>query len=267
MSYMKDKDFSMKGLSSFPKVPQAKGAVVICPGGGYQMLADREAEPVADAYAAGGWQPFVLRYPVKDDTRDEPLRFEPLCSLGRAVREVRAMGYVRVAVCGFSAGGHLAASLGVHWASVDQQFTDEAGASSPAVTCRPDAVVLSYPVISMSQDYHQGSMRHLTGGDPALREYFSLEFQVKKSSPPTFLWHTADDREVPVENSLHFFSALKKAGVAAELHVFPKGEHGLSLATPEVDQPEKNRLSDPHVAQWFHLALGWLEIQTTNGQK
>ena len=104
-------------------------------------------------------------------------------------------------------------------------------------------------------------MENLTGGDLTLRKYFSLEDQVKQDTSPAFLWHTAEDRDVPVENSLMFFSALRKAGVVSELHIFPKGEHGLSLATPEVDEPEKNRLSDAHVAEWFTLALGWLEQQ------
>ena len=223
------------------------------------MLADREAEPVAAAFSAGGWQPFVLRYPVKDESRSTPLFSEPLLSLGKAVSGIRAKGFYRVVVCGFSAGGHLAGSLAVHWADLDGQFGANEKYSTHISSCRPDAVVLSYPVISMTNNYHQGSMENLTGGNLSLRGYFSLEYQVGPETPPTFLWHTAADREVPVENSLMFFSALRKAGVMTELHIFPRGGHGLSLATPEVDQPEKNRLSDPHVAQWFSLALGWLE--------
>ena len=246
------------GLSSFPEVQNAKGAVVVCPGGGYRMLSDREAEPVAAAFSAAGWQPFVLRYPVKDESRSTPLCSEPLTALGRAVSEIRAKGFRQVAVCGFSAGGHLAASVGVHWRDFDN--ADNSGPPS----CRPDALILSYPVISMVDYCHQGSMENLTGGDPALMEYFSLENQAGPDTAPAFLWHTADDGDVPVENSLLFFSALRKAGVKAELHIFPRGEHGLSLATPEVDQPEKNRLSDPHVAHWFSLALGWLDEVLTD---
>ncbi len=247
------------GLSSFPSVPDPPGAVVICPGGGYQMLADREAEPVAAAFAARGWQPFVLRYPIKDETRQDPLLREPLEALARAVSRVREEGFPFVAVCGFSAGGHLSASLGVHWAEMDERLASESSDGQAPPSCRPDAMVLSYPVISMINDVHQGSMENLTGQDPALREYFSLELQAGPESSPAFLWHTADDREVPVENSLEFFSSLRRAGVFSELHIFPRGVHGLSLATPEVDQPEKGRLSDPHVAQWFSLALSWLD--------
>ena len=253
---MKRNDLSAEGLSSSLNVPNAPGAVVICPGGGYQMLADREAEPVAAAFAAAGWQPFVLRYPVKDENRSTPLSSEPLLSLGQAVRKVRTEGFATVAVCGFSAGGHLAGSLGVHWRNLDRELSLNSEATGPS--CRPDALILSYPVISMKDHYHQGSMENLTGGDSALRDYFSLEYQAGPDTPPSFLWHTAEDRDVPVENTLKFFSALRAAGRTAEMHIFPKGEHGLSLATPEVDEPEKNRLSDPHVARWFSLAVDWL---------
>ncbi len=225
------------------------------------MLSEREAEPVAAAFSSAGWQPFVLRYPVKEESRSTPLSKEPLTALSDAVSKLREEGFSPVAVCGFSAGGHLAASLGVHWRDFDR--ADNAGLPS----CRPDALILSYPVISMGDHCHRGSMENLTGGDPALKEYFSLEDQAGPDTAPAFLWHTADDRDVPVENSLLFFSALRKAGVKAELHIFPRGEHGLSLATPEVDQPEKNRLSDPHVAAWFSLALGWLDEVLTDRRK
>ncbi len=248
----------MDALSSFPVVQNPRGAVIICPGGGYEMLADREAEPVAAAFADSGWQPFVLRYPIKEESGSAPLLSGPLKSLGRAVSIVRRKDFSSVVLCGFSAGGHLAASLGVHWPDLVDQFGD----------CRPDALILSYPVISMKSHFHEGSMLNLTGADPEWRDYFSLENQAGPDSVPAFLWHTCDDRDVPVENSLMFFSALRSAGVTSELHIFPRGEHGLSLATPEVDQPEKNRYADSHVAKWFSLSIGWLEeiLGTPAGQ-
>ncbi len=254
-------------LKTFPDVPDAKGNVIICPGGGYQILSPRESDPVAAAFAARGWQPFVLHYPVKDKHRSTPLFSEPLLALGKAVSELRACSSARLTVCGFSAGGHLAASLGVHWRDLDSQFGANVHLHPRHTSCRPDGVILSYPVISMITKFHNGSMENLTGGSGPMREYFSLENQVSSDTVPVFLWHTAEDSEVSVENSLMFFSALDKLGISVEMHIFPRGVHGLSLATPEVDQPEKNRFSNPHVAQWFSLALEWLDEIPENSLK
>ncbi len=227
-----------------------KRAVVICPGGAYRHLAPRESAPVARRFAAAGWTPFVMKYSV-----GENLGTVPLTEAARALRGVReACGIdAFVAVCGFSAGGHLAGSLGVHW-------DDETLFPNPAERAanRPDAMILSYPVVSGGQFRHAESFRRLTGAEEG-GEYFSLEKHVKENTPPTFLWHTATDAAVPVENSLLFAQALWAKRVPCELHVFPRGVHGLSLATPEVDEPEQGRLADPLVARWMDLCLEWLD--------
>lgn len=222
-------------------VAAARGTVLICPGGGYHWLSPREAEPVAAAFRKGGWNSAVLTYTVRAPGA-EPLGTLPLRQLGEAAAWLRENRPGLVIVCGFSAGGHLAASLGVHW----QQL------SLP----RPDALVLGYPVITAGPYAHRGSIQNLTDGDEA--DFFSLEKHAGKQVPPAFLWHTVTDPDVPVQNSLLMAEALAKAGVPYELHLYSHGTHGLSLATPEVEEPAKNRFADPHIAGWFDLCLDWL---------
>ncbi|MGN0972822.1 MAG: alpha/beta hydrolase [Aristaeellaceae bacterium] len=224
---------------------QSKGVVLICPGGGYQWLSPREAAPVARAFTAGGWASAVLEYTVRADDRAPLLGKTPLLQLGEAAALLRARyPGLPLAVCGFSAGGHLAASLGVHWKELDLP--------------RPDALVLSYPVITAGRFAHRGSFANLASEEDWA--WYSLENQAGPHTPPTFCWHTMTDPEVPVENSLLFANALHQAGVPCELHLYPRGVHGLSLATPEVEEPEKNRLADAHIAGWLALCLDWLNI-------
>lgn len=230
-----------------------KGVVIVCPGGGYEWLSPRESKPVAEAFAAKGYQSLILYYSVET----VPLGKLPLQELAWAVRAARhtaAWQDKPLFVCGFSAGAHLAASLGVHWQD-EALFPVQAEREAQ----KPDGLILSYPVISAGAYAHQGSIARLTGGDAALSAYFCLEKQVTAQTPPTFLWHTADDESVPVQNSLLFYNALLQAGIKSELHIFPTGAHGLSLATPEVQQPEKRRLADPHVAKWFDLCAAWMQ--------
>ena len=221
--------------------PHPKGVVIICPGGGYEWLSPREAEPVAQAFARVGWVGLILRYTCFEG---EPLGKLPLRQLGEALRLAReAFPGLPAAVCGFSAGGHVAASLGVHW--------QEEGLPAP------DALILGYPVITAGEYAHRGSIRALAGdGDPS---YYSLEKHVGAHTPRTFLWQTASDEAVPVQNSLLFAGALAAAKVPFEYHVYPAGVHGLSLATPEVAEPEKGRLPDAHVAGWFDQCAQWLK--------
>jgi len=222
-----------------PVKPKPKGVVIICPGGGYEWLSPREAEPVAAAFSGSGWIGAVLHYGVGHGLGTVPLK-----QLGAAAGWVRE-NYpgLPVVVCGFSAGGHLAASLGVHWKTMG--------------LTRPDALILCYPVITAGTYAHQVSIQNLMGEqDPY---FFSLERYVTRDMPPAFVWHTAADPEVPVQNSLLLADAMAEAGVPFELLIFPEGMHGLSLATPVVNEPEKNRIADPHVAGWFRLCLEWLE--------
>ncbi len=235
---------------------KARGAVLICPGGGYVFTSDREAEPIAMRYNAAGFHAFVLYYSVA------PARHpQPLLDVSRAmciIRENAAKWNIapdKIAVCGFSAGGHLAASLGVHWA---KPYIQEAPGIIKNMN-RPNALILSYPVITSGPFAHRGSFQNLLGNTPAenLLEEMSLELQVNKNTAPAFLWHTFDDQSVPVENSLLFAQALRKSNVPFELHIYPEGSHGLSLANEET--AEEGLEPDIHIATWMPLCIEWLK--------
>jgi acetyl esterase/lipase len=235
---------------SYKPIFNAKGAIIICPGGGYKFLSPRESEPVADAFRSIGWQAFVLSYSV-----GENLGKKPLMELAWAVREVRLrtveMGLEGkpVIICGFSAGGHLAASLGVHW--------NDSTIFGSSTQHKPDALILCYPVITAEKYAHRESIEALAGkNDPS---YFSLEHFISKHTPPTFLWHTMADETVPVQNSILFAQGLATYGIPAEVHLYPYGVHGLSLATDAVAEPEKGRFIDSHIAGWFEQCAQWLD--------
>jgi len=225
---------------------RARGAVLVCPGGGYGGRAPHEGAPIAKRLNQAGIHGFVAQYRVAPHRHPEPI-----LDASRALRIIRHRAAEwrvrpdRIAILGFSAGGHLAGSAGVH---ADKECT-KAGDELDVVSSRPDAMILCYPVISSQQFAHLGSFKNLLGPDAPedLRRFMSLELHVSESTPPTFLWHTAEDAGVPVGNSLLFASALSRYKVPFELHVYPKGRHGLGLA-PEL----------PHVATWAELACQWL---------
>lgn len=195
----------------------ATGAVVVCPGGGYAGLVGYEGADVARWLVTLGIDAYVLQYRVAGaGPGSEPLHPAPLYDLRQAVRVVRERGTSRVAVMGFSVGGHLAATLAT---SKDGE--------------RPDALVLGYPVIDLTGSRaRSGSRRRLLGADSTEEQAraLSAHLNVTAETPPTFLWHTAADEGVPAENSLLFAAALARAGTPYELHIFPEGEHGLGLA-------------------------------------
>jgi acetyl esterase/lipase len=232
-----------------------RGAVLVCPGGGYGFTSPREAEPIALQYNAAGYHAFVLYYSVAPNRHPQPLR-----DVSRAmcmIREHAADWNVNpelIAVCGFSAGGHLAASLGVHW---DKQEWLRVPGIEVGLN-RPNALILCYPVISSGNFAHQGSFKNLLGTppDPQLFEQMSLEHQVSDATPPTFLWHTVEDKGVPVENALLFAQALRANSIPFEMHIYPDGPHGYSLATEETNPGHMT--PDPHVATWMKLSIEWL---------
>jgi acetyl esterase/lipase len=231
-------------------------AVLICPGGGYRYVSSREGEPVALQFNAAGFHALVLNYSVA------PRRYpQPVLDLARAmclIREKAGTWWIdpnKIAVCGFSAGGHLAACLAVHG---DKSYLKGVPGITGESLC-PNALILGYPVISAGCFAHHGSVAELLGDDPdkRLQQELSLELHVSETTPPVFLWHTFADQTVPLENTLLFAQALRNKKVPFELHIFPNGPHGLSLATRETSKANVGVY--PHVAQWLGLCTEWLE--------
>lgn len=231
-------------------------AVVIFPGGGYAFLSEREAEPIALAFAAQGFNAVIARYRVA------PHRYPcPQQDAAAAVAWLRAHAEAtrthpdQIAAMGFSAGGHCAASLGVWWPR--GELWAEMGLTPAQV--RPNALVLCYPVITAGRKTHGGSIQNLSGcQDIAQAGYLSLENAVTEQTPPAFLWHTWDDGSVPVENSLLFAQALAAHGVQGEVHLFPHGGHGAALCTPETSGARSPELNLPDCAQWPAMAAAFL---------
>lgn len=217
--------------------------VVVVPGGGYNHVSAREADPVALQFAAAGYHTAVLTYSVGEGAQN----YQPLCQLAQALGLLRQNAAEwnilpdKIVVCGFSAGGHLAMSSAV---------LDIPGAESQP---RPNAVVLAYPVITAGKYAHRGSFVQLAGSEEReMQRPFTLENKITPQTPPVFVWHTMEDATVPVENTLLLLGALHKAGVPCEAHLFEKGKHGTSINTAEVDCPSAHR------RHWVELALEWL---------
>lgn len=253
------------GHSPSPEMPyrDRRPAVVVCPGGGYFICSDREADPVALRFLAEGYQVFVLYYRLNADAAF-PGPLLDLCGAMKFIREhAEEFGVIseKIAVCGFSAGGHLAASLGVYWNAPDIR---EASGCLRGEN-RPDALILGYPVISTSWIENDGSLPRLIGQGDYEETYrrLNLHTAVTADTPQCFLAHTVRDPIVPVEDSIRFASALIQAGVPCELHIFPNGDHGLSLSNGEVC-PDGG---DPSFAQWTELAARWLRRKWEHPQE
>lgn len=213
---------------------KVRPCMLVVPGGGYRYVSSTEADPVARTFYAAGYNVFVLTYTV--NYLDEPLKLQPLMDIARAVRIIRyhaekcSVDPDKMAVCGFSAGAHLCASLCVHYSDISDPDPKYA-----PISARPDAAVLGYPVITSGEYAHKDSFTALLGADAGEKEleYMSLEKHVTGDMPPCFLWQTASDESVPVENSYLFAMACRKAGVPFAHHVFSEGIHGMSVATEE----------------------------------
>ncbi len=220
---------------SFYRPPEARAtgtAVVVCPGGGYRNLAmDHEGDQIARWLNSFGVAAFVLKYRLGPRYRHPA----PLQDAQRAIRTVRyraaelGLSPNRIGIWGFSAGGHLASTAATHFDG------GNSGAADPIErqSSRPDFLILCYPVISFATEHgHRGSLQNLLGPnpDPKLVDSLSTEKRVTAQTPPTFLFHTDEDKGVPAENSVLFYLALRKAGVPAELHIYEPGPHGVGLA-------------------------------------
>ncbi len=234
---------------------EKRKAILVIPGGGYHFCSDREAEPVAISYIAAGFNAFVLRYSVTgqgDATWPAPL-----------IDASSAMKYIRdhaeeyhidpdyVFVVGFSAGGHLAASLGTLWddktvcefLNIDQGYN------------KPTGMILAYPVISSGEYAHRGSFDNILRekkDDPEALRAVSLEYQVSEKTVPAFIWTTAEDTLVPPQNSILFANALADNDIPFEMHLYPHGGHGASLGTPMVGW------SDSPVQVWMKDSIRWM---------
>ena len=237
--------------------------ILICPGGGYSFTSDREAEPVALEFLARGFQCFVLHYTCAP--AHFPLQLQEAAAAMAFIRQNAAHYHAdagRIAVMGFSAGGHLAATLSLFW---DAPEVCDTLSFTPAQV-RPDALCLGYSVITGGPYAHRGSFDCLLGTNPPeeLLHRLSLENSVRPDMPPVFLWHTADDDTVPVENSLFFALALRKEKVPFEIHIYPHGCHGLSLATLQTQSLGQHQ-TVPEVSVWPTLFTDWFNRMLPGG--
>jgi acetyl esterase/lipase len=237
-----------------PAARQSTGqAVLICPGGGYWALAyNWEGTDIAKWFNSKGIAGIVLKYRLPTSAGQVVPYESPLMDAKRAMRLVRYHASEwnidpgQVGIIGFSAGGHLASTLGTHFDYGDVY------ASNPLerLSSRPDFMILAYPVITMTKSFmHSGSRNALIGDNPekSLAENFSNELHVTKDTPPTFLIHAGDDKGVPVENSLVFYQALVDNNIPAEMHIYPSGGHGFSLA-----------INKGHLITWTDVCIEWI---------
>jgi acetyl esterase/lipase len=239
----------------FPDAATAtEAAMVICPGGGYGMLAPHEGEGYAHWLNQQGIAAFVLKYRLGSSGYRHPLMLQ---DAARAMRMVRyhakewKLDPNRIGIIGSSAGGHLASTLLTHFDA------GQADAADPIdrLSCRPDLGVLCYAVITMGDETHRGSRDNLLGKNPSpeLIQELSNELHVTKDTPPCFIFHTYDDNAVPVENSLEFAAALRRAKVPFELHIYQHGAHGMGLGTDSAQQDKMH--------EWTRECKRWLKEQ------
>lgn len=238
-----------------PEEGTATGAaVVICPGGGYGGLANHEGEHYARFLNEQGIAGFVLKYRLGSAGYRHPVM---LNDAARAIRTVRARAAEwkvdpkRIGIMGSSAGGHLASTALTHFDAGKADAEDVIERQSS----RPDLGILCYAVITMGKYTHQGSKRNLLGQNPAeeLVHNLSNELQVTSETPPCFIWHTWEDKAVPVENSLQFAEAMQKAGVPFDLHIYQKGQHGIGLGSGQWDPSKRH--------PWTADLVYWLKVQ------
>ena len=234
--------------------------IVVCPGGGYRFLSGREAAPIAEYYYNAGFNAAILRYSIAPKATD----YAPQIEVGLAIKYAREhadelnIAANKILTCGFSAGGHLAASAGILW---DTPEVLAAMGDDPVGISKPDGMILSYPVISAGKWAHRGSIANLLGKPDYTEEEgekFSLEKHVNPNTPPMFIWHTVTDTCVPVRNATLLIDAYLENGLSFEAHIYPKGPHGLALAN-EITWEGNPDMRDAHVASWIGLSVDWVK--------
>lgn len=233
----------------------ARPGILIFPGGGYEKIVTRECDPVAFEFFSAGFNAFILEYSIRETGSDkELLGLIPLAQASAAIMYIRKMSKNwnmsdDLAVLGCSAGGHLAGSCGTMWNC--QELYKMIG------TCdgmnRPDAVVMCYPVVLSGEYAHKPSLDNLA--DETMQRFFDLTAHMGDHVPPTFLWTTQEDQLVPCENTLQYALALQKHHISYELHIYPYGEHGITLGTAETN------IENVHIASWVKLCKEWLGMQ------
>ena len=234
-----------------PDPAKATGAaMIVCPGGGYRMLAAHEGEGYAKWFSENGIAAFVLKYRLGSHGYHHPVMLQDAARALRIVRADAAKWKVdpqRIGIIGSSAGGHLAATLLTHFDAGNPNAADPID----RVSSRPDLGVLCYAVITLGTRTNAGTKENLLGKNPApeLMELLSSEKQVTQETPPCFIWHTWEDQTVPVENSLEFARALREKGVHFDLHIYEKGKHGIGIGDPACLHP------------WTADCLFWLRAQ------
>ena len=240
-------------------------AMIVCPGGGYEFLSPREAEPIAKKFFAEGFNVFLLNYSVYPNAGD----FVPLIELSKTIAYVREnsekynIDPEKIFAIGFSAGGHLVASSGTMWNcdKVRNALGIDKGERPEGIN-RPTGTILCYPVITAGEFAHKGSIKHVCGDRPELtdadKDVFSLEKRVDDKTSPAFIWHTFSDTCVPVQNAFLYMQALRDHNVPFEAHIFPYGPHGLSLGTIESSGSVQGRFNE-HISCWFDLAVKWIK--------
>ncbi len=225
-------------------------AMLVIAGGGYSMVSQREEEPIALTYVAQGYNAFTLNYSVAP--LSFPTQLLEACMAMLYIRKNAEKLFVdpsKVAGIGFSAGGHLLGTL----ANLYDCEEIKSVLGEDIKLCRPDAVIYSYAVVSAHENTHVGSITNVSGGDEKIKNRMGIEDSVSPSSPPAFIWATANDQAVPSNCSLVLALAYKNNGVPFELHIFEDGVHGLSLCTSETN------MENFAVKEWIPMSITWLK--------
>lgn len=253
-------------LDGYPTKREIRPAILVVPGGGYLYVSFREGERVALNFSTAGFHTFILDYATQPHVHPLPiLNIAKALELIRENAEEWGVAPDKIAVCGFSAGGHLSASISTLWNDKDL-FGDNEEKNR---LHRPDASILCYPVISCDEYAHKGSLIALTGQNEKtpLWDKLSLEKQVDKNTPPAFIWHSGDDAYVPAENSLLYAMALRKNNIPVELHIYQDGPHGMSVVSDEtfwkIDKFTRNYPWIKQAIEWLYLRFGIIQLENT----